>query len=116
MFRLPRRGRRRDVASTLLLRQRNRILRVSATTRAGRDFCWSLCHAFSSETLTGRSQTVLKHASDKRFWCRTCLVVVVNHTLTGWERSTRSSGDLSPWCFVCHRPNFCVADAVPQCV
>src|SRR6266571_9513750 len=114
MFRLLRRGRRRDVASTLLFRQRNRILRVSATTRAERDFCWSLCHAFSSETLTRRSQTGLKHPSNKRFWCRTCLVVLATYTLTGREQSPRRLGDLSPRSFVSHRLNFFVAHAALQ--
>ena len=49
MFRLPSRSRRHDVASTLLLRQSYRMLRESATRRTERDFCWSLCHAFSQK-------------------------------------------------------------------
>src|SRR5712692_6395610 len=114
MFRPPRRGRRRDVASTLLLRQRNRMLRVSATRRAERDFCWSLCHAFSSETLTRRSQTGLKHPSDKRFWRRTCLVVLATYTLMGREQSPRRPGDLSPRWFVSHRLNFFAVHVAPQ--
>src|SRR5438132_7853575 len=114
MFRLPRRGRRHDVASTLLLRQRNRMLRDPATRRAERDFCWSLCHEFSSETLTRRSQTGLKHRSDKRFWCRTCLVVLATYTLTGREGSARRPRDLSPKGFVSHRLNFFVVHVAPQ--
>src|SRR6266705_2879535 len=114
MFRPPRRGRRCDVASTLLLRQRNRMLRVSATRRTEGDFCWSLCHAFSSETLSRRSQTGLKHPSDKRFWCRKWLVVLATYTLTGREQSAGRPGDLSPRWFVSLRLNFFVAHTALQ--
>src|SRR5207253_10997436 len=114
MFRPPRRGRRRDVASTLLLRQGNRIWRVFATRRAEGDFCWSLHHAFSSEKLTRRSRTGLEHPSHTRFWCRTCLVALATHTLTGREQSPRRPRDMSPRWFVSRRLNFFVVHVAPQ--
>src|SRR2546427_13244808 len=92
------------------------MLRVSVTRRTERDFCRSLSCALSSEKLTRRSQTGLKHPSNKRFWCRTCLVVLATHTLTGREQSPGRPRDLLPRSFVSHRLNFFVAHAAPQWV
>src|SRR5439155_23668651 len=71
-------------------------------------------HAFSSETLTRHSQTGLKHPSDMRFWCRTCLVVLATRTLKGGEKSAGRMGDLSPGPFVSRRLNFFVVRAAPR--